>query len=137
MTMNREYPHTADIERVLGNCPKMISNRGLNYLIPRWKMIAGNFLYNDQCTVEEYLAEMTIRFWIGQVLGILGEPERSMIKDEIGLYDDELIARTFELKDCLWGWQIELERGYKRSENFYYYRAPQFVIDQSEEIQKR
>src|SRR5258707_8698343 len=107
MTMNREYPHTADIERVLVNCSERITHKGLNYLIPRWKMIAGNFLYNDQCTVEEYLVEMDIRFWIGKVLDVLSKPERSEIMEEISLYDNELIARTFELKDCLCGEQVE------------------------------
>jgi hypothetical protein len=134
--MNQLYPHNDSIKKVIKNCADFVVRDGLNYLIPEWRKFTNSVSENDGSTIDEYLNDLDGRKIIDTILPLLAGQERDRIMSEIYFYDKQYISKTFEVKDCLWGRENELIHGFTRQTNFYYYRAPQYIIDQSSDIVK-
>jgi hypothetical protein len=109
---------------------------GLNYLIPQWRKFTNSVDENDGSTIDEYLNDLDVRKIIDTILPLLSEQERDRIISVIDFDDKQFISKTFEVKDCMWGQENEVIHGFTRQNHFYYYRAPQYIIDQSSDIVK-
>ena len=134
--MTKLYPHNDSIKTVIKNCADFVVKDGLNYLIPQWEKFTNSVDENDGSTSDEYLNDLDIRKIIDTILSLLSEQERDRIISVIDFYDKQFIAKTFEVKDCMWGRENELIHGFTRQNHFYYYRAPQYIIDQNSDIEK-
>jgi len=128
------YPHNDNIKNALKDSSDFVIKNGLNYLIPKWKKFTNKVHENDGSIIEDYLNDLDTRNIIDKILPLLTEIEKASILQEVNFQDRQFIDRTFELKDCIWGVQNETIHGYTRQKHFYYYRAPQHIIDQYKDI---
>ena len=134
--MLNQYPHNDKIKQVIKDCADFVVNDGLNYLIPTWKKFTENVDKDDGSIIYEYLNDLDTRNIIDRILPFVTDKERHEIVTEIEQYDKNFISKTFEAKECLWGSENEIKEGYTRQKNFYYYRAPQYLIDIEADIEK-
>jgi hypothetical protein len=130
------YPHNDSIKKVVKNCADFVVRDGLNYLIPKWRKFTNSVSENDGSTIDDNLNDLDARKIIDTILPLLAEQEKDRIMSEIYFCDTQYISKTFEVRDCLWGLENELIHGFTRQNNFYYYRAPQYILDQSSDIVK-
>jgi hypothetical protein len=136
MEFSESYPHNDETKAAVECCSYNVVTYGLNYLIPCWGELAGKADYNDGSIIYEYLNDLDGRRLIDQILAVLPAQNRAEIFSVVESYDKQFVEKTFEVRDCLWGNEAELKHGYSREKNFYYYRAPQFIINNEPDIQK-
>ncbi|HEY4875448.1 MAG TPA: hypothetical protein VIH86_07750 [Puia sp.] len=130
------YPHNPKIKRALSGCVDFVIKDGLNYLIPEWKRFVKNVDEDDGSIIYEYLNDVDTRDIINKILPYLADNEKIKIEIELQEYDAIFVSKTFETEECLWGTENEIAKGWTRQENFYYYKAPQHLIDREPEIEK-
>jgi hypothetical protein len=134
--MLNHYPHNDKIKQAIKDCADFVVKDGLNYLIPTWKEFAESVDKNDGSIIYEYLNDLDTRNIIDRILPFVADEERNKIVAELEQYDKNFISKTFATKECLWGQENEIKNGYTRQKNFYYYRAPQYLIDAENGIEK-
>ncbi len=101
---------------------------GLNYLIPLWKEFAEKYV-ETETYIYEWLNDIDARRLIDELLAELSEKERTKVEKVVKKIDKEVIAKTFEIEECVWGEKVENDNQYDRKKNWYYYRVNQKVFD--------
>lgn len=129
--INNSYPHDHRTREVLRTCADFVQKDGLNYLIPKWKEYCELYIdgYQIDDNIYDFLNDLDTRHLINKTLEVLNINEREKIEIELDRFDKIFIKWTVELKMCAWGESNEKSKGYNRKENWYYYRAPQHLID--------
>jgi hypothetical protein len=123
-----KYPHTAEIKSILKDKAYLVERDGLNYLIPKWQQFAD--IYADkEDVIYEWLNDLDARRIIDEILTALSEKERAQIEEDLRPIDNKVIENTFEINECVWGEEVEVDNNYNRKHNWYYYRMNQKVFD--------
>lgn len=91
----------------------MLRRNGLNYLIPTWKLFSEKYADTEE-EIYEWLNDLDTRRIIDEVLSAFSENERIEITQELKPIDDNVLAKTFEVNECVWGDKIEKECKYNR-----------------------
>lgn len=123
-----KYPHTDKIKEVLKDKSDLVRHDGLNYLIPAWQRFAEQYADPEEL-IYEWLNDLDTRKIIDEVLTTLSETERHIIERELKPLDDMVLAKTFEVNECVWGDEAEKEYAYNRQKNWYYYRMNNHVFE--------
>lgn len=122
------YPHTDKIKKLLKDKSDLIRQNGLNYLVPTWRRFA------DQCAdteemVYEWLNDLDARKIIDEILASLTATDRLAIEREMTQLDELVLAKTFEVNECIWGEEAERANNYNRHKHWYYYRMNDHVFE--------
>jgi hypothetical protein len=126
--MAREkYQHTGKMRQVLKDKSELGQEHGLNYLIPNWKRFADHADTED--LIYEWLKDLDARRIIDEILATLSETERKQIEQDLKPIDDTVLAKTFEVNECVWGERVEKENNYNRQKQWYYYRMNENVFE--------
>ena len=129
--MELKYSHTDEIKAILANKADFVQQNGLNYLIPNWQSFA-EYYADTEDMIDEWLNDLDTRRIIDEILEVLPENERTKIEQNLKLIDDKVIAKTFEVNECVWGDKVERLYNYNRNKHWYYYRMNQKVFDSQE-----
>jgi hypothetical protein len=121
------YPHTDEIKLILKDKSDIVQKHGLNYLIPNWETFSE--CLDSEDLIYEWLNELDRRKIIDEILEVLPEEIRNRILKDLKPIDDEVIAKTFEINECVWGERTEREYNYNRHKHWYYYRMNQLVFE--------
>lgn len=116
-----KYPHTDAIRQVLKDKSALVQKHGLNYLIPTWQCFADQYADTEKL-IYEWLNDLDTRKIIDEVLSILSETERTKVEQDLKMIDEVVLAKTFEVNECVWGEKVEKECKYNRWVHWYYYR---------------
>jgi hypothetical protein len=138
--INKPYPNDNRTKEVLKDCADFVQKDGLNYLVPKWKEYCKDYVdgYDIDDTIYEFLNDLDTRHLIYKTLKVLDNDERAKIEKELEHYDKLFIEWTVELKTCAWGVNNEKSKGYSREKSWYYYRAPQHLIDlEPDELERK
>ena len=122
------YPHNEAIKEVVKTCSSAVKENGLNYLIPSYQRNIETI--DNETTIYEYENDMDGRDIIDRILSVLSAEERKSIDIELSELDGLLRLKTIEVKNCIWGEMIEKNRGLTRDKNWWYYRAPKWLIEE-------
>lgn len=93
-----------------------------------WQRFVTNFAHSEDY-IYEWLNDLDTRRLIDEHFGKLSAKKRTKIEDKLKPLDEEFIAKTFEIKECVWGSKVEKEHEYNRQKHWYYYRMNQKVFD--------
>jgi hypothetical protein len=127
--MAREkYLHTDNIREILKDKSELVQEHGLNYLIPNWKQFADRYADTEEL-IYEWLNDLDTRRFIDEILTTLSETERNQIEQDLKPIDDTVLAKTFEVNECVWGEKVQKENGYSREKHWYYYLMNEHVFE--------
>ena len=122
------YPHTNEIKALLKDKSELVQQEGLNYLIPNWQQFADLYAENEEL-IYEWLNDLDTRKIIDEILQILSYQDRIKIELVLEPIDKKVIDKTFEINECVWGDNVEIQEKYDRQKNWYYYRLNQKVYN--------
>ena len=125
--MTAIYPHTDKIKELLKDKSELVQQKGLNYLIPNWQQFADLYAESEEL-IYEWLNDLDTRKIIDEILQILPYQERIKIELVLKPIDKKVIDKTFEINECVWGDNVEIQK-YDKQKNWYYYRMNQKVFD--------
>ncbi len=135
--ITNKYPHTNKIKTVLREKSDFVLRDGLNYLIPTWKQFADKFSDTEDL-IYEWQNDLDTRKIIDEILDTLSDDEKIKIELDLKPIDKTVIAKTFEINECVWGDKVEKDNNYDRKKQWYYYRMNQNVFDNEiEQFTKR
>jgi hypothetical protein len=126
--MTTIYPHTNEIKALLKDKSELVQQKGLNYLIPNWQEFADLYAENEEL-IYEWLNDLDTRKIIDEILQILSYQDRIKIELVLEPIDKKIIDKTFEINECVWGDNVEIQEKYDRQKNWYYYRLNQKVYN--------
>lgn len=126
--MTTQYPHTDKIKAILKDKADFVQRDGLNYLIPNWQRFADKYADTEDL-IYQWLNDLDTRNIIDEILSTLSDTERTKIEQDLKIIDAEVIKKTFEINECVWGDKVERDNNYDRQKNWYYYRINQNVFD--------
>jgi hypothetical protein len=122
------YPHNEKIKEVVKTCSSDVIEHGLNYLVPGYSQVVQSV--DIETSIYEYLNDMDGRDIINRILEIQSPEERKRIEIELTEMDKLLKSKTIEVKNCIWGEDAEKRNGLSREINWWYYRAPKWLIEE-------
>lgn len=122
------YPHTKEIKALLEDKSELVYNEGLNHLIPCWERFANEYVDSEE-SIYEWLNDLDGRHIIDEILTTLSGSELIKIEAELKSLDELVITKTFEINECVWGAEIEIQHRYDRVKNWYYYRMNEMILD--------
>ena len=126
--LREKYPHTDKIKEVLKDKSDLVQKHGLNYLIPRWQTFADKYA-DTKDLIYDWLNDLSTRKIIDEVLATLSKAERNQIEQDLKPIDNTVLAKTFEINECVWGTKVEKENNYNRQKHWYYYRMNDNVFE--------
>jgi hypothetical protein len=100
----------------------------LNFLISFWQSIAEEYAEKENL-IFEWQNYMDTRRVIEGALDSLPDNERADIELKINALDAQLMEKTFEVNECIWGDEVEVENQYERDKHWYYYRMNEPVFN--------
>ena len=116
--MTTQYPHTDKIKAVLKDKADFVQRDGLNYLIPNWQRFASKYADTEDL-IYDWLNDLDTRRIIGEILSTLSDTDRATIEQDLKIIDAEVIEKTFEINECVWGDKVERDNKYNRQKNWY------------------
>lgn len=135
--LREKYPHTDKIKEVLKDKSDLVQQHGLNYLVPNWRRFADQYADTEEL-IYEWLNDLDTRKIIDEVLASLPDKERRSVEKELKPLDEIVLAKTFEVNECVWGKTVEKANNYNRQQNWYYYRMNDHVFkSEGEQFTKR
>jgi hypothetical protein len=117
------YPHNDIIKDAMRGKSELVQRDGLNYLIPSWARNVASADSEDN--MDEWLNDLDGRKIIDEILELLTEQEKAIMRRELEPIDQLFARKTFETNECVWGETNERSNGYNRIKNWYYYRLNQ------------
>lgn len=137
LMLREKYPHTDKLKEVVKDKSDLVQQHGLNYLIPTWQRFADQYADTEDL-IYEWLNDLDTRRIIDEILAALPETERNQIEQDLKPIDNTVLAKTFEINECVWGEKVETENSYNRHKHWYYYRMNDHVFEsEGERITKR
>jgi hypothetical protein len=120
---SKKIPHTLEL-------PKLPSGDGLYDLLALWQRFAEHYA-DTETSIFEWQNDLDARHLIEKKLALLDPQSKTYFLKTSGLkrMDKLVLAKTFEIQDCIWGEAVEKENGYNRKANWYYYRINQAVFE--------
>ncbi|MBS1666613.1 MAG: hypothetical protein JST58_04480 [Bacteroidetes bacterium] len=122
------YPHNDNIRELLKDKSELVRNEGLNYLIPDWQKFADQYSDAEE-SLYEWLDDLDTRKIIDEILQILPYHDRIKIDVVLEPIDKKVIDKTFEINECVWGSNIQIQEKFDRQKNWYYFRLNQKIFD--------
>ena len=122
------YPHNDKIKAILNDKADFVFREGLNYLIPAWQRFADCYVENEEL-IYEWQNDLDTRNIIDEILPVLAENERIKIEEVLKPIDEKVMAKTFEINECIYSKEIEKKYKYNRHKNWYYYRLNQKIFE--------
>ncbi|MDZ7879664.1 MAG: hypothetical protein U5L45_18445 [Saprospiraceae bacterium] len=107
--------------------PKAAADNEFYNLLSHWRRFAEQYA-DTQPYIYEWQNDMDARRLIDAHLATLPNNQKEL-KRHIQQFDKLVLAKTFEVNECIWGEKVEKENGYNRKTNWYYYRVNQAVFD--------
>jgi len=128
LMLREKYPHTDKIKEVLKDKSNLVQQHGLNYVSPTWQRFADQYADTEEM-IYEWLNDLDARRIIDEVLATLSETERHQIEQDLKPIDNTVLAKTFEINECVWGDKVETENSYNRQKHWYNYRMNDHVFE--------
>jgi hypothetical protein len=97
------------------------------FLVAFWQRIAEEFAETENL-IFEWQNYMDTRRVIGKAIGSLTDDAKAEIEMKISSLDAQLMAKTFEIKESIWGDGTESEDHYDREIYWFYYRMNEPVF---------
>lgn len=121
------YPHNDIIKAAMRGNSELVQRAGLNYLMPCWtRNVAA---VDDEDNMDEWLNDLDGRKIIDEILDLLTEQERTIVRRKLEPIDQLFVTKTFETNECVWGEANERSNGYDRIKHWYYYRLNRLLYD--------
>ncbi len=120
-----EIYHSYHIDSEKFNNPNITTIRNL---ITKWEITANDYADKEEL-IYEWQNDMDARRLIDELIPTLDPAIQEMFNIELKTIDDKVKAKTFEVKECIWGIKNEAEKKYNRKDNWYYYRINQLIFD--------
>ncbi len=100
----------------------------LDFLISFWQSIAEEYAEKENL-IFEWQNYMDTRRIIGGAINSLPEETKADIELRIKALDAQLMDKTFEINECIWGDDVAAENQYDRENHWYYYRMNEPVFN--------
>ncbi len=93
-------------------------------MVSDWEKIVTDIAKGYSFGLDDYLNDMDGRRILGEALEVAFDEQKRDVTERVKIADTLFFSVTYPSAHCIWNEKNELEYGYSRDTDWWYYRIP-------------